>query len=310
MATSKILLNYTSDHKTIMLELSLDGKLGPIPIRFSSLWIHQEGFQEVVFEAWNQQVQGSPLFVWEENLRGLKRELKEWAKRLKMPTAKRKDMHGSLAGHQLTMENSDVTQILLQKEVELQKDIHKASRDEEEFWRQKSRNIWLQAGDKNTSYFHKQAEARKHFKTVNEIHYQNIVVKYFEGIKRATHSFFKDLYSALKYPPIDSQAYPIDLIPHCVQDSDNTMLTAPISMNEIKKALDCMEPHKASGLDGFTARFYLTCWPTIKKYLLRMVRKSQTCTKIGGSTNLAFLALIPKYKGPTRLQKIPTHLSV
>jgi hypothetical protein len=135
MVTSKILPNYTSDHKPILLELSLDGNLGPIPFRFSSLWIHQEGFQDVVSEAWNRQVQGSPFFVWEEKMRRLKRELKQWAKRLKIPTAKRKELHESLEGHQLTMENSDVTQSLLQMEVELQKDLHRASRDEEEFWR-------------------------------------------------------------------------------------------------------------------------------------------------------------------------------
>eukprot|EP00253_Pinus_taeda_P035876 PITA_35876 len=263
MATSKILSKYTSDHKPILLELSLDGNLGPIPFRFSSLWIHQEGFQEVVSEVWNRQVhEGSPFFMWEEKMRRLKRELKEWAKRLKMPTTKRKEMHDSLTGHQLTMEN-------------------------------------FNAGDKNASYFHKQAKARKHFKTVHEIHYQNTVVKYSEGIKRATHSFFKDLYSAPEDPPIDSQAYLINLIPHCVQDSDNIMLTAPISMNEFKESFDYMDLDKASSPDGLTARFYLTCWPTIKKYLLRMIRKSQTCTKIGGSTTSAFLALIPKDKGAT-----------
>lgn len=63
MATSKILLNYTFDHKTILLDLSLDGNLGPTPFRFSSPWIHQEGFQEVVSEAWNRQIQGPPFFV-------------------------------------------------------------------------------------------------------------------------------------------------------------------------------------------------------------------------------------------------------
>ena len=128
--------------------------------------------------------------------------------------------------------------------------------------------------DKNTSHFRKQAEAHKHFKTINEIHYENTVVNDFEGIKGVAHSYFKDLYSAAEDPPIDSQAYLIDLIPHCVQDSDNIMLTAPISMNEIKEALDYMDPDKASSPDGFTTRFYLTCWPTIKKDLLRMIRKS------------------------------------
>lgn len=81
------------------------------------------------------------------------------------------------------------------------------------------------------------------------------------------------------------------------------MLTAPISMNEIKEALDCMDLDKATGPDGFIARFYLTCWTTIKKDLLRMIRKYQTCTKIGGSTNSAFLALIPKDKGATNFSR-------
>ena len=84
------------------------------------------------------------------------------------------------------------------------------------------------------------------------------MVKDFEGIKRAAFSFFKDLYSAPADPPIDPHAYPYNynLIPFCVQDSINNMLTAPISMDELKKALDCMEPDKAPGPDGFTARFF------------------------------------------------------
>eukprot|EP00253_Pinus_taeda_P010228 PITA_10228 len=68
-------------------------------------------------------------------------------------------------------------------------------------------------------------------------------------------------------------------------------------MEELKDVLDSMEPDKAPGLDGFSVRFLLTCWSTIKKDLLRMVRKSQNCAKLGGGINSAFLALIPKEKG-------------
>eukprot|EP00253_Pinus_taeda_P022123 PITA_22123 len=75
------------------------------------------------------------------------------------------------------------------------------------------------------------------------------------------------------------------------------MLTAPISMNELRNALDSMEPDKAPGPDGFPVKFYLSCWAIIKNDLLRMVRKSQTCAKIGGGINSTFLALIPKEKG-------------
>jgi hypothetical protein len=58
-----------------------------------------------------------------------------------------------------------------------------------------------------------------------------------------------------------------------------------------------MEADKALGPDGFTTHFYKACWPIIKEDLLRMVRKSQNCFKIRGSTNSTFLALIPKEKG-------------
>eukprot|EP00253_Pinus_taeda_P014894 PITA_14894 len=256
MASSKILPNCTSDHKPISLKLSMDGFIGPIPFRFIPLWIQQDGFNEVVSEVWNQKILGSPFFVWEEKLRALKRRLKEWAKALKTPDAKKKESLENLAALQSSMEDFAITQSLLQKEVELQKSLHKA-----------------------------------------KIRSQDAVVKDFEGIKRVAFSFFKDLYSAPEDPPIDPQAYPYNLIPSCVQDSVNNMLTTPISMDELKKALDCMEADKAPGPDGFTARFLQSCWSTINKDLLRMVRKSQYCAKIGGSTNSAFLALLRKEKG-------------
>eukprot|EP00253_Pinus_taeda_P015908 PITA_15908 len=186
---------------------------------------------------------------------------------------------------------------MLQKEIELQKEVHRSSKEEEEYWRQKSRTLWLHSGDKNTSFFHKKAEARKNFKSVSEIHHQNTVIKDFERIKRAAYSFYQDLYSAPEEPAIDPHVYLIDLIPNCVQDSDNAKLTTPISMDELKDVLDSMEPDKAPGPDGFSVRFLLTCWSTIKKYLLRMARKSQNCAKLGGDINSAFLALIPKEKG-------------
>jgi len=60
-----------------------------------------------------------------------------------------------------------------------------------------------------------------------------------------------------------------------------------------------MFPDKAPGLDGFTTRFYQNYWDIIKADLTKLIKKSQNCTKIGG-TKLCFLALIPKEKGAVR----------
>ena len=71
-----------------------------------------------------------------------------------------------LESHQLEMEHHEVTQKSLHQEDNLQRQWHKACREEESYWRQKSRSLWLKEGDKNTIYFHKQAEARKQYKAV------------------------------------------------------------------------------------------------------------------------------------------------
>ena len=195
------------------------------------------------------------------------------------------------------MDISPITDSLLKKEENLQKAFHSACRMEEEFWRQKSRNLWLLSGDKNTKYFHKQAAARKNYKAVSEINYQGELIKDFEGIKSAAEKTFKELFSAPIEDPLDTNAHPFDLIPHIIKPEENTCLTAPITMKELKDVLDIMKPDSAPGPDGFTTRFFTSCWPIIKYDLLRMIRYSQKTNKLGGSTNSSFLALIPKEKG-------------
>ena len=74
-------------------------------------------------------------------------------------------------------------------------------------------------------------------------------------------------------------------------------------MNELKISLFRMKPDSAPSPDGFTARFFTTCWDTIKLDLLRMVRFTQTSNKLGGSTNSAFLTPIPNEKGATNFSR-------
>ena len=122
-------------------------------------------------------------------------------------------------------------------ETDLQKRFYQASKVEEEHLRQKSRSTWLKSGDQNSSYFHKQAEARKNYKAVTEINYQGSLVKKIDDIKKAAFNTFKDLFTALDEDLLNPLDHPFDLIPSLVQDADNLFLTTPISMKELKIAL-------------------------------------------------------------------------
>ena len=119
------------------------------------------------------------------------------------------------------MEESPITLALLNREADLQRKYHKACREEEIYWRVKSRTLWLQAGDKNTTFFHKQAQARKIYNSTHEIQMQDKTIKDFSDIKEASHFFFQKLYSALDRDQVDPNSYPLSEIPNLINDEDN-----------------------------------------------------------------------------------------
>jgi hypothetical protein len=60
----------------------------------------------------------------------------------------------------------------------------------------KSRALWLKAGDKNTTFFHKQAKARQHRNSIDEIKkVDGEIINSFEEIKTEATSHFKTLYT-------------------------------------------------------------------------------------------------------------------
>ena len=132
-ARSAILQACTSDHKPISLSLTTGERLGPIPFRFSPLWVTMDGFYELVAEIWQKAITGSPFFIWEEKLRRLKVALKSWAKAQPSPILERKKSQRDLGNHQTLMEDVSVTQDLINAEIDLQKALHKALRREEKY---------------------------------------------------------------------------------------------------------------------------------------------------------------------------------
>eukprot|EP00253_Pinus_taeda_P015209 PITA_15209 len=244
---------------------------------------------------WKQTVNGSAFFVWEEKLRRVKAALKTWAISLPNPAVERKKIQECLENHHLNAENEVITKEVLDKEAELQQKLLKASLAEEEYWRVKSRRLWLKAGDRNSDFFHKQSQARKKFNSISEIKEENNTHKDIQSIKNVAFLHFKILYSEKEGQGQTSSL--VNEVPTLISARKNQFLEAEVTNDEIKSALFAMEPDKAPGPDDFTARFLQIYWQIVEKDLGRMVRKSQACQKIGGSTNSAFLALILKEKG-------------
>jgi hypothetical protein len=235
--------------------------LGPIPFKFNPQWIKQEGFMEVVTKAWSTPVTGSPSFVWEQKLKVTKSALKEWVKSPSNPYfAKRKEVVQQLADIQMDMESQDITTQSLEKEQAAQHASHRAFRHEEEYWKLKSRSLWLAADDRNTAFFHRQFRARLSRNHISKITTTDgTVSKGFAQIKAAAKFHFQELYTEDGIGNEVSSADFLSHMPHLVSNEINASLLKLFFEEEINKVVWDMESDKAPGLDGFSIHFYKAC---------------------------------------------------
>jgi hypothetical protein len=98
----------------------------------------------------------------------------------------------------------------------------RALHNEEREWRLKSRALWLKAGDKNTSFFHKQAKARQHRNSIDEIKKASgEIINSFDEIKIEASSHFKTLYTQDGEDNKDQRLKFMESIPQLITDQDN-----------------------------------------------------------------------------------------
>jgi hypothetical protein len=137
-------------------------------------------------------VDGSPVFIWEQKLKRSKQAIKDCLKN--SPHNPREEVEKckkQLEELKENMEFKEINNSHISQEKEFFQKYMKALHNEEMVWRLKSRVLWLQVGDKNTSFFHKHTKARQHKNSMEEIKTRSrALISSFEEIKKATTSHF------------------------------------------------------------------------------------------------------------------------
>eukprot|EP00253_Pinus_taeda_P023598 PITA_23598 len=148
-------------------------------------------------EQWAKEVVGSPHYIWETKLKSLITAIKQWARDYTAEeNKKRTDLHKQLEQWNQEKESTQYTEEDQSKENKMYKELYRQNGSEEEEQRQKSRCLWLRAGDKNTSFFHNSLKLRRTGNQIEKIMAEGKDISDQEEIKEAAYRHFKSLLSA------------------------------------------------------------------------------------------------------------------
>jgi hypothetical protein len=258
---------------------------------FEAKWLAEESFDDIVGAAWERaQVNGSnlaqklgvvhtALHVWDRRVLGEpKRRLKELQVELN------KILEGPLSDEATTKVQT------IQMEIE---NIHE---QDEIKWVQRSRANWMKAGDRNTSFFHNFATARKKRNLIKRLKDESGAwVDEGDNLSEHINSYFGNMFTAGVFEPDDHLLHKVK---PCVTDEMNAGLCAPYTREEVKKALFNIDDLKAPGPDGLHAIFFKRYWSLIGKELTDEVLAAINSGNIPEGWNNTNIVLIPKVESP------------
>lgn len=140
---------------------------------------------------------------------------------------------------------------------------------QEIFWRQHSKQLWLKEGDRNSKFFHSATKAwRKmnHISGLNNGAGQRVCWN--NGLEEVITGYFSDMFKATN----TEWSQIIELVPTRISSDQNSELLAAIHPREVKAALFHMHPDKSPGPDGMSPGFYQKYWSTVGEDLVQLAR--------------------------------------
>ncbi|RVW48943.1 Transposon TX1 uncharacterized 149 kDa protein [Vitis vinifera] len=164
---------------------------------------------------------------------------------------------------------------------------------EETSWRQKSRELWLREGDKNTGYFHKMANAHKRVNSMVKIKINGAWVSEDRDIKEGVVQAFHSLLSETDEWRPRCNGLQVGVL----EGEAAALLEAPFSEEEVFGALSDLNGDKAPGPDGFTMAFWQFSWSFLKEEVMGFFKDFHDQGKFIKGIIACFLVLIPKKGG-------------
>jgi len=289
-----------SDHSPLILSLLSLHNHQQSPFKFLNIWADQNDFLPTVASSWHTPVSGNPMFQFTTKLRRLKTDLRQLHKQHTNNITDRVSQAKALwEAAQFLLDQHPTLETARLTERTLATQYMQLCRDEESYYKQKSRIQWLQLGDRNTSFFHK---SLLHRQVRNRIHSlqdeDGNVIHEQQELGKLASAYFENLLTA-PHPIMNAEVH--DLYPNAITEESKAAALLQITDDDIKAALFSISDSKAPGPDGYNALFYKKSWDIIKVDFIAAIRYFFSENSLPRCVNATRVALVPKKELPTSL---------
>lgn len=286
---------YRSDYRPIRVNFSLEtDEKGPGRFYFDQRLIRREGFEEAITRGWNMVNQEGGAHLM-DRIASCRRELARWKRGTNCNSLSIIEKLGKKLEAEIDKRMPDQ-----QYMKRLKTELSEAYRQEELFWRQKSREFWLREGDKNTTFFHNSVKGRKIQNKVLMLRDDVGNELFSEGAKgNLAVEYFRDLFMSTN--PHDLESLFTDFTPRVTTEM-NTDLTKPITADEIRLAAFSVNGGSAPGEDGLTGAFYKKFWHIVGDSVTEEVQSFFSSGVLPNGWNHTQLCLLPKIPKPTMMK--------
>ncbi|XP_071917209.1 uncharacterized protein [Coffea arabica] len=289
------LARHPSDHAPLKISFAARSDNKPRPFRFLNIWTTKPELLEVIHQAWNQDVDGSPLRILCSKLLATKRAIQAWNKQHFgniFDVVRSAEDAVQRAEEAVDHDVSEECQVELSK---AQVQLRHALSIEGQFWSQKARVKWLRQGDRNSKYFHAAIRQRRAQGMIHRIKKSNSDwVGTNADIASEAISYLSDLFTS----SLESSSEMWHLIPSMISEEDNVKLEAVPSIDEVYRVARSMDGDSAAGPDGFAGKFFTYAWEVVAQDVYKVVLSFFCGAELPRFITSTSIMLIPKMPNP------------
>ncbi|XP_013589191.1 PREDICTED: uncharacterized protein LOC106297509 [Brassica oleracea var. oleracea] len=239
---------WPSDHRPLLLKFLFEPHdRGQGRFYFDKRMVGKAGFEDAVRRGWDGGTGDNSSIM--DRLSGCRKELSRWKRSSELNSKTRIQRLNQKLEKEIAKTRPSARSMR-----RLRVQLAQAHRDEERYWRQRSREQWLREGDMNTAYFHNVVKGRKIRNNILLLKDDQGTKFFSEGAKGdIAVGYFRDLFMSSN--PADLESLFEGFQSKVTADMNET-LTKEFTPEEIKRAAFSIKGSSAPGEDGITGVFY------------------------------------------------------